>query len=83
MGSNLDMIWDNLLLEIASPQDLEKYPEYSVALLLERRDQIDSLEKKIIELERLVSKEQQPKKKFEFYSKMKKYSKQLEDIKNG
>jgi len=83
IGSNLDIIWDNLQLEIASPEDIKNYPDYSVLVLLERRDRIHGIEKKIIELEKMTEKEQQPKKKFEYYSKTQEYKKKLEDIKNG
>ena len=50
---------------------------------LKTQDEIDRLNKLIKKTEAAAWKEQQPKKRFELYSKLKDYQKQLEGITNG
>lgn len=83
-GNTLDEIWDNLVRQIAiSSEDVLQRQELPIDEQLKRQDEINRLNKLIHKTEAAVWKEQQPKKRFEIYTRMQDYKKQLEEITHG
>lgn len=83
-GSTLDEIWDDLVRQIAiSSEALLKQENQSVEEQLRKQDEINRLQKLIEKTEAAAWKEQQPKKRFELYTKLQEYKKQLEEITHG
>lgn len=83
-GNTLDDIWDGLVRQVAISSEavLERHDQ-TIDEQLKSQDEIDQLGKLIKKTETAAWKEQQPKKRFELYSKLKDYQKQLEEITNG
>lgn len=83
-GNTLDDIWDDLVRQVAISSEavLERHDQ-TIDEQLKSQDEIDQLGKLIKKTETAAWKEQQPKKRFELYSKLKDYQKQLEEITNG
>ena len=83
-GFSLDEIWDSFIEQIAVG---EEHPKAAGGLTIDERlamqEQIIKLEKQIRKAEAAAWKEQQPKKRFEFYQRMQAYKNRLEEIKNG
>lgn len=83
-GNTLDEIWDDLVRQIAiSSEAVLQRQDQTIEEQLKSQDEIDRLSKLIKKTEAAAWKEQQPKKRFELYSKLKDYQKQLEGITNG
>ena len=83
-GNTLDEIWDDLVRQIAiSSEVVLQRKDQPVEEQLKDQDEIDRLNKLIKKTEAAAWKEQQPKKRFELYSRLKDYQKQLEGITNG
>lgn len=83
-GNSLSEIWDGLIEQVALYDERVEAPEgRSVDERLALQERIVKLEKLIAKTEAASWKEQQPKKQFEIYSKMQKYKKELEELKNG
>lgn len=83
-GNTLDEIWDDLVRQIAiSSEAVLQKQNQTIEEQLKDQDEIDRLSKLIKKTETAAWKEQQPKKRFELYSKLKDYQKQLEGITNG
>jgi hypothetical protein len=83
-GNTLDEIWDDLVRQIAvSSEAVLQRQDQTIEEQLKAQDEIDRLNKLIKKTETAAWKEQQPKKRFELYSKLKDYQKQLEGITNG
>lgn len=83
-GNTIDDIWDDLVRQIAiSSETLLHRPNQTIDEQLKEQDEIDRLNKLIKKTERAAWKEQQPKKRFELYSKLQSYKNQLEEITNG
>lgn len=83
-GKTLDEIWDDLVRQIAiSSEFVLQRKDQSIDEQLKSQDEIDRLNKLIKKTETAAWKEQQPKKRFELYSKLKDYQKELEEITNG
>ena len=83
-GLSLDEIWESFIEQIALYEERAEYTGHlSIDERLALQEQITKLEKLIKKTEAAAWKEQQPKKKFELYSKLKQYKTQLEDLKNG
>ena len=83
-GNTLDEIWDDLVRQIAiSSKAVLQRQDQTIDEQLKTQDEIDRLNKLIKKTEAAAWKEQQPKKRFELYSKLKDYQKQLEGITNG
>lgn len=83
-GNTLDEIWDDLVRQIAiSSEAVLQRQDRTIDEQLKDQDEIDRLNKLIKKTEAAAWKEQQPKKRFELYSKLKDYQKQLEEITNG
>lgn len=83
-GNTLDEIWDDLVRQIAiSSKAVLQKQNQTIEEQLKDQDEIDRLNKLIKKTEAAAWKEQQPKKRFELYSKLKDYQKQLEGITNG
>lgn len=83
-GNTLDEIWDDLVRQIAiSSEAVLQRQDRTIDEQLKDQDEIDRLNKLIKKTEAAAWKEQQPKKRFELYSKLKDYQKQLEGITNG
>lgn len=83
-GFSLDEIWKHLAEKIALRD--ERADRVSMLSLDERlalQEQIIKLEKQIEKTESAAWKEQQPKKRFELYSRVQAYKKELEELKNG
>ncbi|MDY6307321.1 MAG: DUF4391 domain-containing protein [Oribacterium sp.] len=83
-GNTLDEIWDDLVRQIAISSEavLERHDQ-TIDEQLKSQDEIDRLSKLIKKTETAAWKEQQPKKRFELYSKLQSYKNQLEEITNG
>ena len=83
-GFSLDEIWDTFVEQIALREErAEKVDALSVDERLALQDQILKLEKLVEKTETAAWKEQQPKKQFELYSRLRKYKKKLEELKSG
>ena len=83
-GNTLDEIWDDLVRQIAiSSEAVLQRQDRTIDEQLKDQDEIDRLNKLIKKTEAAAWKEQQPKKRFELYTKLKDYQKQLEGITNG
>lgn len=83
-GNTLDEIWYDLVRQIAiSSETLLHRPNQTIDEQLKEQDEIDRLNKLIKKTEAAAWKEQQPKKRFELYTKMQVYKTQLEEITNG
>lgn len=83
-GNTLDEIWDDLVRQVAISSEavLERHDQ-TIDEQLKSQDEIDRLGKLIKKTETAAWKEQQPKKRFELYSKLQAYKKRLEEITNG
>ena len=83
-GFNLDQIWNNLIEQIALRKErAESVTKLSIGERLALQEQIIKLEKKIEKLEVDLVKEQQPRKKFDKFTELQKYKKELENMKHG
>lgn len=83
-GFSLDEIWDAFVEQIALYEErAEKADSLSVDERLALQEQILKLEKLIEKTEAAAWKEQQPKKQFELYSRLREYKKKLEELKSG
>lgn len=83
-GFSLDEIWDTFVEQIALHEErAEKAGAFSVNERLALQEQILKLEKLIAKTEAAAWKEQQPKKQFELYSRLREYKKKLEELKSG
>ena len=83
-GNTLNEIWDDLIRQIAiSSEAVLQRQDQTIDEQLKTQDEIDRLNKLIKKTEAAAWKEQQPKKRFELYSKLKDYQKQLEEITHG
>ena len=84
VGNTLDEIWDDLVRQIAvSSEAVLKQEGQTIDEQLKTQDEIDRLNTLIKRIEAAAWKEQQPKKKFELYTRLQEYKKQLEEITNG
>ena len=80
-GLSLDEIWDSFIEQIALYQGrAENADTLSIDERLALQEQITKLEKLIKKTEAAAWKEQQPKKKFELYSKLKEYKRKLDEL---
>ena len=83
-GSTLDEIWDDLVRQIAiSSEALLKQENQSVEEQLRKQDEINRLQKLIEKTEAAAWKKQQPKKRFELYTRLQEYKRQMEEITHG
>lgn len=83
-GFSLDEIWDAFVEQIALYEErVETSDTLSVDERLALQEQILKLEKLIDKTEAAAWKEQQPKKQFELYSRLREYKKKLEELKGG
>lgn len=82
-GYSLSEIWDGLIEQIALHEERSEAPAgRSIDERLALQERIEKLEKLIVKTETATWKEQQPKKRFELYSKTQGYKKELERIKD-
>ena len=80
----MEEIWDNLVRQIAiSSEEVRQRKELPIDEQLKRQDEINRLKKLIQKAEAAAWKEQQPKKRFELYTRLQNYKKQLEEITHG
>ena len=80
-GSSLDEIWQSFIEQTALYRErAENSGSLSIDERLALQEQITKLEKLIAKTEKSAWKEQQPKKKFELYSKLKQYQKELQKL---
>lgn len=83
-GNTLDEIWDNLVRQTAiSSKTVLSRKDQTVQEQLKMQDEINRLHMVIQKTEKAAWKEQQPKKRFELYTKLQGYKKQLEGITHG
>ena len=82
-GFSIDEIMDSLIEQIALANEADGGGNLSIDERLARQEKIEKLQKQIEKTETAAWKEQQPKKKFELYSRAQEYRKKLEDIKHG
>ncbi|MCM1100793.1 MAG: DUF4391 domain-containing protein [Clostridium sp.] len=83
-GFSLDEIWEHLIERIALYDERASVAaELSIDDRLALQEQIVKLEKQIKKTEDAAWKEQQPKKRFEIYSRLQSYKQKLEELKNG
>lgn len=83
-GDTLDAIWDGLVRQVAVHSEivLEK-KDQTIDKQLKSQDKIDRIKQLIKKTETAAWKEQQPKKRFELYTRVQKYKEQLEEITHG
>ena len=80
-GSSLDEIWSSFVEQTALYEEqAENVGSLSIDERLALQEQITKLEKLIAKTEKSAWKEQQPKKKFDLYSKLKQYQKELQKL---
>ena len=83
-GNTLAEIWDDLIRQIAiSSEAILRQKDHTVNEQLKIQDEVNRLNKLIQKTAKAAWKEQQPKKRFELYTKLQKYKKQLEELTNG
>ena len=83
-GNTLDEIWDNLVRQTAiSSEIVLSRKGQTIHEQLKMQDEINRLHMVIQKTEKAAWKEQQPKKRFELYTKLQEYKKQLEEITRG
>lgn len=83
-GFSLDEIWEAFVEQIALYDErAEKSSSLSVDERLALQEQILKLEKLIEKTDAAAWKEQQPKKQFELYTRLRGYKQELEDLKHG
>lgn len=83
-GNTLDEIWDNLVRQTAiSSKTVLSRKDQTIHEQLKMQDEINRLHMVIQKTEKAAWKEQQPKKRFELYTKLQEYKKQLEEITHG
>lgn len=83
-GYSLSEIWDNLIEQIALYEERAAASEgCSIDERLALQERIVKLEKLIAKTEAAAWKEQQPKKRFELYSKLQTHQRELEELKRG
>lgn len=83
-GNTLAEIWDDLIRQIAiSSKAVLRQKDHTVNEQLKIQDEVNRLNKLIQKTAKAAWKEQQPKKRFELYTKLQKYKKQLEELTNG
>ena len=83
-GNTLDEIWDNLVRQTAiSSKTVLSRKGQTIHEQLKMQDEINRLHMVIQKTEKAAWKEQQPKKRFELYTKLQEYKKQLEEITHG
>ena len=80
-GYSLSEIWDGLVEQIALYEERAEAAGRSIDERLAIQERIVKLEKLIAKTEAAAWKEQQPKKRFELYSKLQKYKNELEKLK--
>ena len=81
-GLSLDEIWNSFIEQIALYEEkAENADTLSIDERLALQEQITKLEKLIKKTEAAAWKEQQPKKKFELYTKLKEYKRKLDQLK--
>lgn len=81
---SLDYIWDGLVEQIALHEERASIDSsMTIEDRLAIQEQIIKLEKLIAKTETAAWKEQQPKKRFEIYSRLQNYKTQLEELKHG
>lgn len=83
-GFSLDEIWNCFIEQIALfAEQAENIRTLSIEERLALQEKIQKLEKQIQKTETAAWKEQQPKKQFALYTKLREYQKQLEELKHG
>ena len=83
-GNTLDEIWDNLVRQTAIySKTVLSRKDQTIHEQLKMQDEINRLYMVIQKTEKAAWKEQQPKKRFELYTKLQEYKKQLEGITHG
>lgn len=83
-GNTLNEIWDNLVRQTAiSSKTVLSRKDQTIHEQLKMQDEINRLHMVIQKAEKAAWKEQQPKKRFELYTKLQEYKKQLEEITHG
>lgn len=83
-GFSIEEIWNGLIEQIALYEERANTAEnLSIDQRLALQEKILKLEKQISKTEAAAWKEQQPKKRFELYTRVQSYKQQLEELKNG
>ena len=83
-GNTLDEIWDDLIRQIAiSSEVVLNKKNQAIDEQLKMQDEMNRLKKLIQKAEAAAWKEQQPKKRFELYTRLQNYKKQLEENTHG
>ncbi|MGN0838042.1 MAG: DUF4391 domain-containing protein [Pyramidobacter sp.] len=83
-GSTLDDIWDDLVRQVAISSDaVLQQNDQTIDEQLKNQDEINRLNKLIQKTETAAWKEQQPKKRYELYTQLQEYKRNLEEITHG
>lgn len=83
-GSTLDDIWDDLVRQVAISSDaVLQQNDQTIDEQLKNQDEINRLNKLIQKTETAAWKEQQPKKRYELYTQLQEYKRNLEEIAHG
>lgn len=82
-GLSLQAIWESLVEQVALAEDSVIPAGRTLDERLALQEQIQKLEKLITKTEAAAWKEQQPKKRFELYTRLQVYEKELKELKGG
>ena len=83
-GFSLEEIWNGFIEQIALYEErLDQKDNLSIDQRLQIQERIVKLEKQIQKTEAAAWKEQQPKKRFEMYTRLQTYKQELEELKHG
>ncbi|MCD7771665.1 MAG: DUF4391 domain-containing protein [Oscillospiraceae bacterium] len=83
VGLSLDEVYESFVRQIAGEKLKYSSSNEALADSVHRSEEIAQLEKLIAKTEAAAWKEQQPKKRFEIYTKLQDYKRNLEDLKNN
>ena len=82
-GNTIAEIWENLVRQIVLLPQIRQKTNLSLRQQLDLQNKIDSLRMNITKLERAAWKEEQPKKRFDLYTKLQEQKQQLEELLHG
>lgn len=82
-GNTIAEIWENLARQIVLLPQIRQKANLSLRQQLDLQNKIDSLKMNITKLEKAAWKEEQPKKRFDLYTKLQERKQQLEELLHG
>lgn len=82
-GNTITEIWEDLVSQIVLLPQIRQKTNLSLRQQLDLQNKIDSLKMNITKLEKAAWKEEQPKKRFDLYTKLQERKQQLEELLHG